>query len=93
MIGQQPVTHREWALFALRWLIPLGLFLFTLMNYRVEDGQILSLTLIVVVVAVVSNLVLALLLANEQWSFLLITSVIVTDVVLALASAPTYVLP
>jgi signal transduction histidine kinase len=86
VIGQQPVTHREWALFALRWLIPLGLFLFTLMNYRVEDGQILSLTLIVIVVAVVSNLVLALLLANEQWSFLLVTSVIVTDVVLALAS-------
>ena len=93
MNGQQPVTHREWALFALRWLIPLGLFLFTLMNYRGENGQILSLTLIVIVVAVVSNLILALLLANDQWSFLIATSVIVTDTVLALATIAVGGLP
>lgn len=85
MTKQIPVTHREWALFGLRWIVPLGLLL-SLLNPDVVATEVLMPVLGISVVAIVSNLVVLLLLFNDRWSRLMTIFVVIADGLLSLAA-------
>ncbi len=85
MTDRIPVTHREWALFGLRWITPASL-LFHILRIGPLSSQTSTLVLGVGVLAVISNLVFLLLLMSGRWSRLLIIFGIVSDVVLSLGA-------
>ena len=75
---QIPVTNREWALFALRWLTPVGLALMVLpMGAPLRSQMVAGLGLIAV--SSITNLVVLLLILSHHWSRAVTVSVIVFD--------------
>ncbi|MBN1311742.1 MAG: GAF domain-containing protein [Anaerolineae bacterium] len=83
MSKQDSITMREWALFGLRWVIPLGLLLPLL---RSSTGGSFQSLLIVALVAAVSNLIVLLLLLYGRWSQSFTIIAIGADVILAIAA-------
>ncbi|MBN1430866.1 MAG: GAF domain-containing sensor histidine kinase [Anaerolineae bacterium] len=81
---QASITTREWALFGLRWMIPLGL-LSPFLNSPIAEGNLRT-TMIVASIAAVSNLVVLLLLLYGRWSPPLTIFIIGIDVILTIAS-------
>ncbi len=79
-----PVTHREWALFGLRWVIPAGLLVY-LFRPEVAAGPVGSLVLVISASAIASNLAVLILLISDHWSKLGALFAIGTDALLALA--------
>ncbi len=68
MFKRIPVSHREWALFGLRWMIPLGVLVLTLFDSSASLESKVAPMIVVGVAATVSNLLLALLLIYTYWS-------------------------
>jgi signal transduction histidine kinase len=82
-----PVTRREWALFGLRWVLPLTLLLFLLLEQSTAESLSSSPLMIgSIVVATITNLLVAVLLLSERWSRLLAVFIITADIILALGS-------
>ncbi len=79
---QIPVTNREWALFALRWLIPVGLALMILPLQATLRSQVVA-ELGLIAVSAITNLVILLLILSHHWSRVVTVSVIVFDALTA----------
>ncbi|NDJ36570.1 MAG: GAF domain-containing sensor histidine kinase [Chloroflexi bacterium] len=78
---RMPVTPREWALFGLRWVSPLGLLLIALLGEPID-----TVLIVIGVIAIITNLVLALLLLGEFWMNLVAIFLIAIDVGLTLSA-------
>src|SRR6185503_12271684 len=83
-----PVTSREWALFGVRWAVPLGLAVF--IAGEVLKGslspQVGGLIGAVALLATVSTLLMLIFLVNRQWYEILNFIFIGVDIILAVAS-------
>jgi signal transduction histidine kinase len=84
VIKQLPVTRREWALFGVRWIAPVGLLL-SLLCPDIQGTQ-LGLVLAVGLSAAITNLIVLLLFLNDHWLPWMTPTVVVVDALLALAA-------
>jgi signal transduction histidine kinase len=84
LTGRIPVSHREWAMFGLRWIIPIGLLLHLFGTAQGEPVNTLRLMLVVGVSAL-SNLIVLLVLMTNSWTRLASIVIIVLDTLLVLA--------
>lgn len=89
MLKRMPVTSREWALFGLRWVIPAALIFAVLPTQRLWPPVIPASTAIVVILAAVTNLLLALLLLGDYWARFVVALAVMIDA--ALVCAGVYV--
>jgi len=82
------VTSREWALFATRWAVPLGLALFIVESVLAHtlSAQVGGLVAAVALLAIISNLVVLALLLNNQWLVVLNGVMVGIDAILAVAA-------
>ncbi len=80
-----PATRREWALFGLRLVIPMGLLL-CLFSPANGASHALAPILIVGLVALISNLFVAMALVSGSWSRLYTLFTIMADIVLSVAA-------
>lgn len=85
MTGFPEINRREWALFGLRWAIPLGLFL-SFLDPASPVWQYIGLTLVVGAAAIVTNLTVLLVLLVMRWSRAYTWAAIAVDLLLSLAA-------
>ncbi len=84
LTSQLPVTRREWALFGLQWVLPIGLGLYLLGPGAAANAAIVPL-IVTGGLAIVCNLVILLALISGHWSQVGTILVIAADVLLVLA--------
>lgn len=85
MIRKLDITPREWALFSLRWVYPVGLLMLTLTALAPDSEAPLWPLFLTAFLAIISNLVLALLYLSDFWNGMFPIFVIAADVGLAFA--------
>ena len=80
-----PVTHREWALFGARWIIPLGILLYFFGSPTLQGKnyyQILAITAF----SIVTNLIVLIVIMSNHWSRLVTIFVVMADLITVLAA-------
>lgn len=82
-LRKAPVTLREWAHFALRWAIPLGLIVY-LFDNKIADLLSIGLIAGAIFLSVVSNLFILLLFLDHRWQRMMTIVSIGMDFVLTL---------
>ena len=86
MFKRTSITRREWGYFGLRWVFPVGMIVFAFLGTEPQNGQLLVPIVLVTVVAILSNLLVALLLVTEYWASYVTIIGLVVDVGLMLGS-------
>lgn len=80
-----PVTHREWALFGARWIIPLGVLLYFFGNDFVPGPDYYRI-LAVAAFSVVTNLIVLLIIMSNHWNRLVALFVVIIDLITVIAA-------
>lgn len=80
-------THREWALFVLRWIFPIVVILAIGLRDELPDSSVFVVLATVVLLSLVSNIGMLALLLNHAWSRRATIWVMAFDVVLAVVVA------
>src|SRR5687767_10201758 len=84
LMKSTPPSYREWALFGLRWIMPVGLLLY-LLGPNGSNREIVFLVLAVSGLAIVTNLTMLIFLMGERWSRVGTILAIVADSVVTIA--------
>lgn len=84
MTRKHVISGREWALFGIRWFIPVGLLLCLLLPdaWRLHGSLIVALSLL----GIVSNLIVLLLIWSDRWSQAAAALTVFFDLLLALVA-------
>ncbi|GAB4473178.1 MAG: histidine kinase [Anaerolineae bacterium] len=75
-------TYREWAIFGLRWIIPLGMVLFALLDGTTDYPTALATLVVIAAVSAITNLLFVILLLYDRWQPLFTLLALLVDAVL-----------
>ncbi len=79
-------TYREWAVFGLRWIIPLSLILFALLDETTDHSAALAPLVIIAAASAITNLLFVILLLYDRWQPLFTLLALLLDAALLAAA-------